>query len=266
MYLAEAFASVQFRQRQRAALPVSNPRMGDAKRRKAEIERLRRDNLVGLGVVAVHESGHAVARFLTASDLGYEPDEAISYIEVHDAGTQAASRSLDGRMSLRFQAVTFGPKLSKEMQEASRPLIASVAGRPLSGIESRDLIMECVKAARASGADIDKWLHARAIIAVSGAMAEAKFKRRTFEDVWAGYECENDVAEIVGEGICAGLEAAAVETIIDRATEVSEKMMAQPEIWRAVLKLAAALPLTGRIAGEQVIDVIARALKAQDSA
>src|SRR5205823_7055448 len=47
-------------------------------------------------VVAVHEAGHAVARFLTAGDLGFSADDAISYIEM--APDSAVTKSIDKRM------------------------------------------------------------------------------------------------------------------------------------------------------------------------
>src|SRR5438067_9965781 len=62
-------------------------------------------------VVAIHEAGHAVARFLTAADLGFSVDAAISYIEI--APDSAVTKSIDKRMIFRMQAATFGPMLSR---------------------------------------------------------------------------------------------------------------------------------------------------------
>ena len=33
---------------------------------------------------AIHEAGHAVARYLRASDFGFPPEEAISHIHIAD--------------------------------------------------------------------------------------------------------------------------------------------------------------------------------------
>jgi hypothetical protein len=46
--------------------------MGQAKRRNAEIDRLKRTHPKGLSAIAIHEAGHAVARFMTAKRMGYD--------------------------------------------------------------------------------------------------------------------------------------------------------------------------------------------------
>ena len=63
----------------------------------------------------IHEAGHAVARYLTAQDFGYTTNHSISYIEV--APATPVGRSVDGIMNLTLQATTYGPMLSKEIQE-----------------------------------------------------------------------------------------------------------------------------------------------------
>ena len=54
--------------------------MDESKGREAEIEQLKQATPGGLSIVAVHESGHAVARFLTAFDLPYESDKLGSLV------------------------------------------------------------------------------------------------------------------------------------------------------------------------------------------
>jgi hypothetical protein len=74
-------------------------------------------------VVAVHEAGHAVGRVLTAEQLGYSLEDAIDRIDVGVA-SGGRSVSLDGRAKLISQAVTFGPKFSRELSDffkASKP-------------------------------------------------------------------------------------------------------------------------------------------------
>jgi hypothetical protein len=72
------------------------------------------------GVVAVHEAGHAVARYLTAADLGVSTNDAISYIEV--APNAAVTKSVDKRMIFRTQATTFGPLARPRRAPRWRPL------------------------------------------------------------------------------------------------------------------------------------------------
>jgi hypothetical protein len=45
---------------------------------------MRRDQVIDRAV-AIHEAGHAVGRVLVAGSLGWRPDEAIAYIDVHEA-------------------------------------------------------------------------------------------------------------------------------------------------------------------------------------
>jgi hypothetical protein len=81
-------------------------------------------------VVAVHEAGHAVARVLTASDLGLSSEEAISHIEVGIGNSMAESK--DGKMQLMSQAVTFGPMLSREIGAALKRITAGLPQNEIS--------------------------------------------------------------------------------------------------------------------------------------
>ncbi len=71
-------------------------------------------------VIAIHEAGHAIARFLTVGDLGgYSEDAAIAYIEVHSDPAQAQSRdSFDKKATLHSQAITYGPRFPKQVSDA----------------------------------------------------------------------------------------------------------------------------------------------------
>jgi hypothetical protein len=139
--------------------------------------------------VAVHEAGHAVGRFLTAADLGYTTEESISYIDVGLG--RLSEQSADGCMRLVSEATTYGPMLSRQMQEtvfASRKAVAGL---------TRQEISEILANARAGGLDCETWLSARLLMGSMGAAAEAKLLGKSFNEVWQSYECEGDIKDAV---------------------------------------------------------------------
>ena len=75
--------------------------MNRKERRAAEaMARKQRNAAPDSNVVAAHEAGHAVARYLTAAEIGYPPEEAISQIEISAPGAWShAGYSFDGRCS-----------------------------------------------------------------------------------------------------------------------------------------------------------------------
>jgi hypothetical protein len=161
-------------------------------------------------------------------------------------------------MSLRLQAITFGPMLSKELQE--------VAARDFADImKSNQFTMEhaaqAVARAHSEGADISKWLRARILIGVFGAAAEAKFLGKALEDVWGAYETEGDMRDAVQDCFLAGVtETEAIEAIIDEAQAGAVGLIEQPEVWRAVVSIADSLPSSGRFDGKKVVAIIRSAM------
>jgi hypothetical protein len=103
-------------------------------------------------VVAVHEAGHAVGRFLTAARLGHGPDTAVSYIEVHAAPISEGRESLDGKASLRYQATTFGPMFSRALDEFV--MINALADGPRGEVPLKEVAL-ILKKARGAGLDVD---------------------------------------------------------------------------------------------------------------
>ena len=76
-----------------------------------------------------------------------------------------------------------------------------------------------IATARAAGADINKWLLAKAIIAAAGAAAEAKFLHRAFSEIWDGYEAENDMVDLVRNAKCADLDPQQIQTLADQGLQ-----------------------------------------------
>jgi hypothetical protein len=56
-------------------------------------------------VVAIHEAGHAIARYPTADDLGYTTDTAISYIDVAEPPDEPRSERPTGTLKKPQQEV-----------------------------------------------------------------------------------------------------------------------------------------------------------------
>lgn len=210
-------------------------------------------------VVAVHEAGHAVARVLTANDLGLSSETAISYIDV---GTgNSIGESVDGTMQLISQAVTFGPMLSKDIQAAFKRIAAGVPRDQVS----RQHLTEAVRLARSAGADIEKWLRARCLIAVFASAAEAKHTQKSIREVWTSYAAEADVMAAFNEGYLAGLSTSEIEVFIEEAISRATDLIEQPHIQSAIYALADALPNSGKLPGKRAGKLVARALSRKTS-
>jgi hypothetical protein len=215
-------------------------------------------------VVAVHEAGHAVARFLTAADLGFSTNNAISYIEVAPDG--AVTKSVDKRMNFRIQATTFGPMLSKEIQELFREECTSLRG--LSGRIAFEALSGIITKARSAGLDVNRWLRAKSLISVFGAAAEARYTGKTFSDVFNGYENEGDRRDAIQDCMIAGMteeEEDDIGAVLDEAAAAAVNLIYRNEVWRALLALADKLPAAGRFEGKKAASIIEHALARADN-
>ena len=76
---------------------------------------------------AYHEAGHAVARVLGAADFGLPAEKMISHIDVGTAENLGQS-FFDKSVTLKSQAVTYGPTLSAELQAVFNRATLGVAG------------------------------------------------------------------------------------------------------------------------------------------
>jgi hypothetical protein len=208
-------------------------------------------------IVAVHEAGHAVAKVLAAGELGYNINEAVKYIDV---GTEESlHQSVDGKMMLRSQGVTFGPTFSRDINAASREFREACLSEyetARAGPEKHLFRQKVVELGRAAGADIGKWFRARVFDALSGSIAEAIESSRSFRDVWNGYEAESDGLGVLQDAAAADLAAKEVVATIKRMAIVSAYLMDRPDVWAAVLALANKLPAAGRMDGTTAAAII----------
>jgi hypothetical protein len=236
--------------------------MNRHERRKAKaLSRLGHKNN-GPTVAAVHEAGHAVAKVLAIGELGYSIDDAIKYIDM--GSNQAFGPSVDGQMMMYSQGVTFGPKFSKQIEEASREFKQAYLSEHehgvLQGAETHEFLSKFVELGRAAGADIGKWFRARVFDAVTGSIAEAIVTKRTFNDVWNGYQAEGDVSGVMRDASISGIAVDEVKSTIKRTAALSAYLMEQPEVWAAVVALGNKLPIVGRMDGDKAVAIITKAL------
>jgi len=205
-------------------------------------------------VTAIHEAGHAVARILTAKDFGIDEAEAVHHIEIELMNAYGASR--DGSMGLLSGAVTYGPRLSFELQQF---LGIASNGVPQNQI-SESHIVNAFQAAEATGHDISDWLRSRMLIAVFGAAAEAQYTGRDIEDVWNGYEAEADVNTARADGSYPGLSNSQTDDFIAEAINRARYLISQPNVWAAVTSVADNMPDRGKMAGKWVVGLCRSAL------
>jgi hypothetical protein len=201
-------------------------------------------------VVAVHEAGHAVARFLVADDFGRPPEEMIRYIEVG-----LAHAAEDTPVA---QATTFGATFSTELQSVI-DRTAAVTGR--NSITNEE-IREAFTVARSEGIDVDRWLRARLLIMTLASVAEAMHSGRSIVEVWNSPESESDLRGALRDGYRAGIADGQIAYFIREALERSEELIRQETVQRAIEALADALPDQGRIAGRRAAAIIHHALQA----
>jgi hypothetical protein len=200
---------------------------------------------------------------LAAGELGYGINKAIAYIEMADG---SLGQSVDRKMMLRSQGVTFGPIFSRDIETASHEFAQSFMRDrgSLEGHESKEFRSKVVELARAAGADIGKWFRARVFDAVSGSIAEAIVSHRPFHEIWNGYEAESDGMGVAQDAAAAEIAAEEVVVTMERMAAVSAYLMDKPEVWAAVLALANKLPVIGRMDGDKAVSIIARAIPETD--
>ena len=211
-------------------------------------------------VTAIHEAGHAVGRYLTAAEMGYPEDEAITEINTHSSGDMyQPMTSHDGRAILASQAVTMGPKFSREIEELSTHV--TPPGKMFGGEDAAKYLTECMKCAKEKGADIDRWLKARAVISVFGPAAEAVATETPFMDVWESYGAETDVRGLIEDSMIAG------KTSVDEISALEQQGLSQvleylskTEVCNAVEALANHIHRHGTTSGRKAASIIRKAL------
>ena len=209
-------------------------------------------------IVSAHEAGHAIARYLTAAEMGYTPEKSISQITISAPNALPyMGQSFDGKATLYSQAVTEGPMVSMEMDDSCKQVVAAT-GRSVD----EEFLSRVVSKARENGADIETWLRARALIAVMGSAVEAAATRKNIHDVLYGYECENDLNGFTRDCIAAQVQDEVEKRIDDAVRRALEYLMRQ-DVCDAVNALATHLVKNGSTSGKTATRIIGGALESK---
>ena len=184
-------------------------------------------------IIAVHEAGHAVAKYLTADDMGLSQDNCITYIDLGDGSVEL---SQDKTMILTTQATTYGPKFSADINAV---VMRETAGKPTGTIQE---YIQLVAMAAGEGANIEKWVKSRALDAVFGPMAEFRFTGRVVP--LTAYEYRSDLEQLVHDCTIAGLDSE-LDDVIRGAIDRGAQLLQRPEVGAAIDALAKELQAMG---------------------
>ena len=197
-------------------------------------------------VTAVHEAGHAVARVLTASDMGFGPERAIEEIEIGGSAVTVLGENRGG-LKLEGQAITRGPMFSLDiMVHIDQP-------GPYDFAYLRHVVMK----AGAAGADTQKWLKAKALIMACGTAAEAKLLSVNFDTVWQRPAAAGDLGDIIRDCHLAGVDTPeAINAVSEEAADRAITLFERKDVWRAVLAVADILPAKGVVKGDRIARIV----------
>ncbi len=202
-------------------------------------------------VTAIHEAGHAVARILTASELGYAPCDAVDYIECGPDRHLSHSRT----HLLESQATTKGPMFSADIAENQQDYI-----KGNGGVLTYDDMVNIVAQAKAEGCDIKTWCQTKLAIIAAGPAAEAKYINKPIMEVFESVQCKYDKNDAIGHCLMAGLPKDSIDAMIEGVLATSAETVQHPEIWKAIEAVADMLPAVGRVEGRDVATVVQRAM------
>ena len=126
---------------------------------------------------------------------------------------------------------------------------------------------ELLETSRERGCDVEKWLQARAIIMVAGAVAESLYREVPWHEVWDGYEAEGDKRDLIGDLMSSGLAddelANAEYAEADAAfTWFRDRIINTPGVLDALNALASRIRKPGNIPGRTVVGIIRQAIEA----
>jgi hypothetical protein len=205
-----------------------------------------------ISIAAVHEAAHAVAMLLTIGERGYGTREAIAHIEMHPDQS----------------GVTYKHMFSRDIEEGSaefKRTYISERGTPC-GADVHSFLTQIVQCGRAAGANIDRWFRARTLNAISGSIAEAIYSDRSFYQVWLSDHAMRDRLRVAEDVSLADMPAEQINEVFDRMAALSAHVMQKSPVWTAVLKLAKALPVVGRMSGSKAVSCIGSVIPLRDRA
>jgi hypothetical protein len=187
--------------------------------------------------IKIHEAGHAVARLLVAEQLGGRPTEYLSCVTLHQNGT----------------ASTLGQAFSKAMVDFLRACGISAAS-------SHEIPSGTLSAMRASGIDIEGWYAAECLIAMFGPMAEAKYRNKSFDDIWTGFGASVDVALLAQSARLCGMSAPQFRASCKIHKPSVQRRFDEPGVWETIVAVAQGLR-PGQTSGIEIALLARRKLR-----
>lgn len=234
--------------------------MGQARRRKVEIENLKRHRPRGISDAAIHEAGHVVARYWTAELMGIAPEKAVTVVEMHDIDSAPRLIGPDGTLYIR-EATTYGPMFSSEIETASKDTGKLFGLDRTKGVGSRCNLVAMVKAGRSAGADIDAWAAAKVLQDVAGPAAEAWARRVHFADVMAGPSAGTDLTDARLIADLSGWTSHKLVRCMWNGGEYMNRLFSGPVFWSALLAVARVLPREGSVEGSLCWNVFSEGIR-----
>ena len=181
--------------------------------------------------IAVHESGHAVARVLSIGRVGITSENAIRWIEMNGGNPHCFMFELPLHMpGLREYGEREG------IREGIWPTLEQ--WRKLFSFMRIDPL---------------EWASLRLFEIAAGAAAQAKFRGVPFDLVWLDHGCSDDHQMAIETCQRIGLTQPEAKGLFVERSKEACAAMDKPDVWRAVLTLAEQLPATGRMPGGTVM-------------
>jgi hypothetical protein len=190
--------------------------------------------------IAVHESGHAVARVLSIGRVGITNENAIRWIEMN-RGTPHCSVF---ELPLNMHGL-------KEFGEREG-IMEGVSWT----VEQWRMLFSYMRI------DPWEWAGVRLFEITAGAAAQAKFTGASFGLVWRDDGCSDDREKVIETCRRIGLNGSEATGLFAERAEEACIAMDKTDVWRAVVTLAERLPTTGRVPGDTVISIVQNALRA----
>jgi hypothetical protein len=195
----------------------------------------------------IHEAGHAMARIAVAEMMGWPRDKIIDRIEYGVADR-------DDGAKLWLANGTYGPFLADGMQRFVS------AGREWHWRSHAEGVAMFDRFRRA-GCDLKSWAFARYLIALGGAVAEAKFLRQDVRSVIERQFDAGDDMSVLMRDLNLLRRRYLSETMLKLSTQYLRWVFSQPDVWKTILAIARMLKRGEMTPGADIMAVVDQNLK-----
>jgi hypothetical protein len=199
-------------------------------------------------LTAVHEAGHAVARYIVANEMGIPQEKCIDRIVME----QRIFSTQDG-VTWVSEAVTYGPLFSRDIQAVI------TRGKPPAP-PSDDEIIQFVWQAKLEGADVRTWLNAKALVIIMGPLAEACATGQAIENVLLSNASRGDLEDLSRYCKWAAITEDDAGKVLADAIQRGIELTRQPRISTAIHRAAQQLIGKSEISGKEIVAVIEQAI------